>query len=90
MTRATALLPLALALSLAACGGDEAAPTAPVENAGDADLALPVDEEVFDGDNLTAIDAAANDAQAQALAEDAAANADDAANITDNMASEAE
>jgi hypothetical protein len=80
MIRSMALLPLALAL--AACGGNDSAATAPVENAGEADLALPVDEEVFDGDNLTAIDAAANDAEAQSLAADAVAN-DEAGNTAE-------
>ncbi|MEZ0495368.1 hypothetical protein [Sphingomonas sp. IW22] len=78
MIRSMALLPLALV----ACGGNDGAATAPVENAGEADLALPVDEEVFDGDNLTAIDAAANDAEAQSLAADAVAN-DEAGNTAE-------
>jgi hypothetical protein len=68
MKRLVVLSPVLFAL--AACGGNEAATSAPTGNGTAAEADLPIDEPVYDGDNLTIIDAAANDAATQPLAPD--------------------
>lgn len=63
MRRLSMVVPLLL---LAACGGggEQAA------NVADADIGGAVDTRTYEGDNLTSIDAAANDAAIQPLAPD--------------------
>lgn len=68
MKRLAVLSPVLLAL--AACGGAGENAVAPTVNEAGVDTGLPIDEPVYSGDNLTMIDAAANDAAAQPLAPD--------------------